>query len=106
MHLHGGVIATTTDDWNMLVASRDGDLHRVQALAAQCPALLTCQYDYTCPLHLAVREGHLELVRYLVEQAGIDPNYQMRLCCKNRHLLSMIAGCPDPESHSEVCSWP
>src|SRR6266542_4834390 len=47
MHLHHGVIATTTDVWNMLTASRDGDLRRVQALAAQCPALLTCQYDYT-----------------------------------------------------------
>jgi hypothetical protein len=28
------------------------------------------------------------------------------LCCKNRSLLSMMADCPDPESHSEVCSWP
>jgi hypothetical protein len=26
------------------------------------------------------------------------------LCCKNRRLLSMMVDCPDPESHSEVCS--
>lgn len=77
MKLPGGVIATTTDVWNMLSASREGDLPRVKELVAQYSALLTCKYDYTCPLHLAVREGHLALVRYLVEQAGIDPNYKM-----------------------------
>lgn len=63
--------------WQMLSASRGGALPRVKALAAQCPALLMCQYDYTCPLHFAVREGQLELVHYLVEQGGIDPNYKM-----------------------------
>jgi ankyrin repeat protein len=77
MKLHDGVIATTTDVWNMLSASQDGDLQRVKELAAKCPALLTCQCDYTCPLHFAVREGHLELVHYLVEQSGIDPDYKM-----------------------------
>ena len=99
MHLHGGVIATTTDVWNMLVASRDGDLHRVQALAAQCPVLLTCQYDYTCPLHLAVREGHLELVRYLVEQAGIDPNYQMH------PFLESLLTCAEERGHTEIAAF-
>lgn len=74
LKLHDGVVSTTTDVWNMLVASQAGDLDRVKELAQRCPALLTCQYDYTSPLHLAVREGHLELVRYLVTQAGIDPN--------------------------------
>lgn len=76
MKLHGGVVSTTTDVWNMLVACQAGDLSRVKELAQGCPALLTCQYDYTSPLHLAVREGHLELVRYLVTEAGIDPNYR------------------------------
>jgi ankyrin repeat protein len=77
MRLHGGVTATTTEVWNILVASCNGRLSEVEALAAQCPALLTCQYDYTCPLHFAVREGHLELVRYLIEEAGVDPAYAM-----------------------------
>ncbi len=99
MHLHHGVIATTTDVWNMLTASRDGDLRRVQALAAQCPALLTCQYDYTCPLHLAVREGHLELVRYLVEQAGIDPNYQMH------PFLESLLTCAEDRGYAEIAAF-
>jgi ankyrin repeat protein len=76
MELHDGVVSTTTDVWDMLAASQAGDLDRVKELAQGCPALLTCQYDYTAPLHLAVREGHLELVRYLVEQGGVDPNYK------------------------------
>jgi uncharacterized protein len=68
MKLHGGVISTTTDVWAILTASREDDLARVKELAERCPALLTCQYDYTAPLHLAVREGHFKVVRYLVEQ--------------------------------------
>jgi hypothetical protein len=75
MELHDGVVSTTTDVWNILAASRDGDLGRVQELAQRCPALLTCQYDYTTPLHFAVCNGHLALVRYLVEQGALDPTY-------------------------------
>lgn len=76
MELHNGAVSTTTDVWRMLVASRDGDLDGVKELAHRCPALLTCEYDYTAPLHLAVREGHLEIVRYLVEQGALDPTYK------------------------------
>jgi ankyrin repeat protein len=63
------------DIWGMLSASRDGDLKRVKALASRRPALLRCEYNYTPPIHFAVREGHTELVRYLLEQ-GIDLNYR------------------------------
>lgn len=99
MQLHDGVIATTTEVWEMLSASRDGDLKRVRALAARCPALLTCQYDYTCPLHLAVREGHLEVVRYLVEQTGIDPNYQMH------PFLESLLTCAEDRGHTEIAAF-
>jgi ankyrin repeat protein len=75
MHLHGGIVSTTTEVWAMLTASRDGNLDQVKALGQGCPALLTCEYDYTSPLHFAVREGHLNLVRYLVEQGALDPTY-------------------------------
>src|SRR5262252_343396 len=76
MELHDGAVSTTTDVWNMLAASQDGDFERVKELAQRCPALITCQYDYTSPLHLAVREGHLELTRYLVAQGALDPTYR------------------------------
>lgn len=75
MELHEGVISTTTEVWDMLTASRNGELDRVQELAQRCPALLTCQYDYTPPLHFAVLAGHLDLVRYLVQRGALDPTY-------------------------------
>jgi hypothetical protein len=39
--LHEGAISNTTKVWQMLAASRDGDLPRVQELSRDCPALLT-----------------------------------------------------------------
>ncbi len=75
MELHEGVISTTTDVWDMLSASRNGDLGRVQELAQRCPALLTCQYDYTTPPHFAALAGHLVLVRYLAQRRALDPTY-------------------------------
>jgi len=75
MELHGGARATTTDVWNMLTASRDGDLDRVNQLCSIQPALSTCQYNYTPPLHFAVREGHLPLVGALVDRGALDPAY-------------------------------
>ena len=76
MTLHGGVVSTTTEVWEMLRASRDGDLDRVMQLVSQRPELSTCQYNYTTPLHFAVRDGHLPLVRALVGQKALDPGYK------------------------------
>lgn len=59
IELHDGVRSTTTQVWEMLTASRDGDLDRVRTMVDDCPALSTCQYNYTPPLHFAVRGGHL-----------------------------------------------
>src|SRR5688572_24220662 len=76
MKLHGGVASTTTEVWAMLSAARGGDLARAQELIAQRAELATCQYNYTPPLHLAVREGHLEVVRALVDRGAYDPGYK------------------------------
>ena len=76
IRLHDGGVATTTDVWEMLSASYAGELDRVAELTERNPRLLTCQYDYTSPLHLAVREGHLELVTFLVERGALDPSYR------------------------------
>jgi uncharacterized protein len=76
MALHRGVKSTTTEVWAMLSASFAGDLAKAQELIAQCPELATCQYNYTPPLHFAVREGHLELVRTLVDRGAYDPGYK------------------------------
>src|SRR5438477_5206858 len=75
IRLHGGDAATTTDVWVILNAALNGSRESVEELADASPQLLIAQFDYTSPLHFAVREGHLELVRYFVEQGSLDPDY-------------------------------
>jgi hypothetical protein len=60
----------------MLMACRDGDLDRVAALVDTCPSLVIARYNYMLPVHLAVREGHLEIVRYLGDRGGVHPKYE------------------------------
>ena len=76
MELADGVYATTSDVWAMLVASRVGDVDGVRALIGGIAALARCEYNYMPPLHLAVREGHIELVRFLLDQGAYDPAYR------------------------------
>jgi len=73
--LPSGDFSTSDDVWSMLAAARDGDLERVRALATHCPGLINCEYNYTPPIHFAVREGHVDVVRFLLEQ-GVDPTYR------------------------------
>ena len=68
-------VTTTSEVWSMLTACREGNLERVQALLAACPSLLVCDYNYMPPLHLAVREGHIQLVRELADRGAANPNY-------------------------------
>ena len=47
----------------------------MKALVARRRELAIYEYNYTPPIHFAVREGHLEMVRFLLEQ-GADPTYR------------------------------
>ena len=76
MGLHGGAESTTTEVWEMLSACRGGDLERVLQLVSHRRELSTCQFNYTPPLHFAIREGHLEVVSALVELKAFDPTYK------------------------------
>ena len=62
MHITNKVESTTTEVWEILHASYEGDLDRVKALHQKEPALIYAQYNYTPPIHFAVREGHYHLV--------------------------------------------
>jgi len=42
----------------------------------ECPQLIYAQYNYTPPVHLAVREGHVDLVKFLLDNGAFDPGYK------------------------------
>jgi len=75
MELREGESATTTEVWHMLAASHAGDLERIKSLLAATPGLVRCEHNYLPPLHLAVREGHTELVRFLLKRGAFDPEH-------------------------------
>ena len=60
----------------MLSASAIGDLDKVKELSDECPGLIYAQYNYAPPIHFAVREGHIDLVKFLLSQGAHDPSYQ------------------------------
>src|SRR5262249_39484015 len=61
--------------WKMLSASYAGDLDQIKTLVTRRPELVRCEYNYTPPIHFAVREGHLEIVTFLLAH-GADPTYR------------------------------
>ena len=73
--LPGGVRVTTEDVFAVFTGARDGDLAAVQRLVTRTPALATVEYNYTPPIHFAVREGHLRLTEFLLDH-GADPAYR------------------------------
>jgi len=77
IELSNGIVSTTTLVWEMLHASRNGDLHRVKELEGECPGLIYAQYNYAPPIHFAVREGHVQLVEYLLDKGAYEPSYKV-----------------------------
>ena len=73
--MRDGSSTTTQEIWSMLVGCRNGNLREVSGLVAKNAALVLCDYNYMTPLHLAVREGHLEVAAFLVERGAANPNY-------------------------------
>lgn len=71
-----GAVSTTRHVWDILFASYHGNLEKVKELAESQSELLYAQYNYTPPIHFAVREGHVELVKYLLKHGAYDPSYK------------------------------
>lgn len=76
MEVGNGTISITTKVWEILLASHEGDLRKVRSLVNECPDLIYAQYNYAPPIHFAVREGHTELVKYLLDNGAHDPDYK------------------------------
>jgi ankyrin repeat protein len=64
------------DLWAMFVACAEGDLASVQKLIRQDPWLAHREFEYRKPLHFAVRENRLDIVRVLLD-AGADPTAEL-----------------------------
>jgi len=74
--LADGTVATTDDVFRMFVAARAGDLATIDSLIARTPALALVEYNYTPPLHFAVREGRLPIVERLVGRGADVGGYR------------------------------
>lgn len=70
----GGLGCSGADIWAMMTAAVSGDIAAIQTLLSKDPKLAEAQYWYTPPLHYAVREGHLDAAKLLIE-AGADPTF-------------------------------
>lgn len=91
-----GVIADTADVWSILDASYHGDLDKIKTLAAKTPELLYAQYNYAPPIHFAVRERHIELVKYLLDKGAYDPAY------KTYPFLDNLLSIASERGHDEI----
>ncbi len=60
------------DAWALFEACAAGDVRNVKALLAKDRRLVNAQFWYQFPIHMAVREGHAEIVKRLLDQ-GADP---------------------------------
>jgi ankyrin repeat protein len=62
----------SADVWETLVAAAAGDVPALRRLIERDATLVGAGYFYTPAIHYAVREGHLEATRFLLD-AGADP---------------------------------
>ena len=76
MEVTNKVLSTTDKVWEILMASHDGNLEVVKQMVGECPELIYAQYNYTPPIHFAVREGRVAIIRYLLDNGAYDPTYR------------------------------
>jgi len=70
---YGPTRSRACDVWGALSASAAGDVNLLRQLLARDPELVRAEYAYSQPIHFAVREGHAEALRILLD-AGADPD--------------------------------
>ena len=76
VNIGDGHFASSDEVWEVLKASYDGNLQILEEIAERCHPLLYAQYNYTPPIHFAVREGHSDLVKFLLKNGAHAPEYK------------------------------
>ena len=82
--------------WEVLTAANSGDIAAMRRLLADDPDRSRNGYFYTPPIHFAVREGHLEIVRMLLD-AGADSEW-------NGHYGSSLIDLARERDHDAVAA--
>lgn len=88
MELQDGQYSTTSAVWQMLAATRAGDLAQVKTLVQAEPGLVRCEHNDMPPLQLAVREGHAEVVEFLLQQGAYEPRFKTYPYGESIHVLA------------------
>jgi ankyrin repeat protein len=63
------------DVWDTITAAAAGDTLTLQRLMERDPSLSRAEYFYAPPIHFAVREGHGEAVRILLEAGAAESEW-------------------------------
>ncbi|AYL97815.1 ankyrin repeat domain-containing protein [Mucilaginibacter celer] len=92
MQVANKVISTTDKVWETLIASYQGDLEKLKNLITGCPELIYAQYNYTPPIHFAVREGHTAMVKYLLNEGAHAPGYRIYPFLDNLNVIAEDRG--------------
>lgn len=71
-YIYGVEKVDGNDAWALFQACDIGDISLVKKLLKKDPRLVNAQFWYQFPIHMAVREGHAEIVELLLQQ-GADP---------------------------------
>jgi ankyrin repeat protein len=85
------------DAWALFRACAAGDMLKVKALLAKDRRLVNAQFWYQFPIHMAVRAGHAEIVKLLLDR-GADPG-QSRFTYNSWDKLLL---CANERGHRQV----
>ena len=62
-----GVTVNGDDAWELFCASADGDLDKARRLIDGDPNIVHAQIWYAKPIDVAMREGHLEIMKVMLD---------------------------------------
>ncbi len=86
----GAEVLSGHDAWGLFEACAAGDLPKVKVCLAKDRRLVNAQFAYQRPIDLAVRAGHAEIVKLLLDQGSV-PAEGLLLAAQERGYLQVHA---------------